>query len=488
MGIISTLFVFLLFVFYIKTKLRSEYISANLLIFAFTLKTIVGIFFIYYFLNIGYKSDQPSDVYRFLFESKLLNDVYYKSPSDYFKLLFGIKDYFCMNSAYFKDAFIWKADEYSIINETRNVIRVHSLIHFISFNNPFIHVLLFNFITLIGLKKLTEAFFNFTKIKLNIVFIILLVIPSLLFWTSGILKESFILVGLGFIVNAILCNNSRKKTIINLSIGIIILIFFKTYILLCLIPTFAFIYIASFFNKNKIVWSSSIIGILILTLFLFKPFQNKLTKNITKKQLDLINVGEGGIHLEDKKHTYYFTPENYKNLKLFKNKAKLIAPSYVYLYDRTRPRKNPILTYIYPTNKIWKQKIIMPKSNSFFEVTRVNDSFKQLILNIPEALINACFRPFQFNNQGLLQKISFIEMIAITFFFLFSIFNFRKLKITEKQIVIALCLFAFVLLLLIGWTTPISGLLVRLRFPAQLALILVSIIIIKFNNKRIFNE
>ena len=357
MGIISTLFVFLLFVFYIKTKLRSEYISANLLIFAFTLKTIVGIFFIYYFLNIGCKPDQPSDVYRFLFESKLLNNVFYKSPSDYFKLLFGIKDYLYMNPDYFKDAFIWKAGEYSTINETRNVIRVHSLIHFISFNNPFIHVLLFNFITLIGLKKLTEAFFNYTKIKLNIVFIILLVIPSLLFWTSGILKESFILVGLGFIVNAILCNKSRKKTMINLSIGIIILIFFKTYILLCLIPTFVFIYIASFFNKNKIIWSFSIIGILILTLFVFKPFQNKLTKNITKKQLDLINVGEGGIHLEDKKHTYYFTPENYKNLKLFKNKAKLIAPSYVYLYDRTRPRKNPILTYIYPTNKIWKQKL-----------------------------------------------------------------------------------------------------------------------------------
>lgn len=488
MEILYTIFFFCIFVFIIKTKLGNNDISPKLLIFAFSLKSLVGVFFIYYFLNIGFKPGQPSDVYRFLNESKMLNDIFYKSPLDYFKLLFGIKDYYFMNPTYFKDAFIWKTGNFSFISETRNLIRVHSVIQFISFNNPYIHILIFNFFTLIGLQKLTEAFKNYTKIKLPILFLLLLFIPSLLFWTSGILKESFILIGIGFILNVLLLIKKRKKALINLTIGITILVFFKTYILMCLIPSFVFIFIASFFKKHKIIWTLGIIGLAIISIFSFKPLQNKLTKNISKKQLDLINVGEGGIHLADKHHTYYFTPENYKNLKLFKNKAILIAPSYVFIYDLDKPLENPNLTYIYPSNKIWRQKILMPKSNSFFKVTRINDSFKQLILNIPEAITNAFFRPFEFSNQGLLQKMSFIEMIFISAFILLSLFYIRNLNSSEKIIIASLYIFAFVLLLLIGWTTPISGSLVRFRFPAQLAMILASIIIIKFNNKRIFNE
>ncbi len=488
MEILYAIFFFCFFAFFIKTKLGNDDLSANLLLFAFSIKSLVGVFFIYYFLNFGFKPDQPSDVYRFLQESKMLNDIFYKSPLDYFKLLFGFKDYYFMNPAYFKDAFIWKTGNFSFISDTRNLIRVHSVIQFISFNNPYIHVLIFNFFTLIGLKKLTEAFKNHTKIKLPILFLILLFIPSLLFWTSGILKESFILIGIGFILNALLSFKDRKKTLINLTIGITILVFFKTYILMCLIPSFVFIFIASFFKKHKIIWSLGIIGLAILSIFSFKPFQNKLTKNISKKQLDLINVGEGGIHLSDNKSTYYFTPDNYKNLRLTKNTGILISPSYTYKYDRFKPLENPKLIFIYPNDQIWNLKIKMPKSNSYFKVTRINDSFKQLIFNIPEALINAFFRPFEFSNQGLLQKMSFIEMLFIASFILFSFFNKRKLSSSEKLIIASLCIFAFVLLLLIGWTTPITGSLVRFRFPAQLALILVSIIIIKFNNKRIFNE
>ena len=145
MEILYAIFFFCLFAFLIKTKLSNDDLSANLLLFAFSIKSLVGVFFIYYFLNIGFKPGQPSDVYRFLNESKMLNDVFYKSPLDYFKLLFGFKDYYFMNPEYFKDAFIWKTGNFSFISDTRNLIRVHSVIQFISFNNPYIHILIFNF-------------------------------------------------------------------------------------------------------------------------------------------------------------------------------------------------------------------------------------------------------------------------------------------------------------------------------------------------------
>jgi hypothetical protein len=49
----------------------------------------------------------------------------------------------------------------------------------------------------------------------------------------------------------------------------------------------------------------------------------------------------------------------------------------------------------------------------------------------------------------------------------------------EKGIIFILIIFALQLFLLIGWTTPVLGAITRYRFPAQLALILVGLIILK---------
>jgi hypothetical protein len=49
----------------------------------------------------------------------------------------------------------------------------------------------------------------------------------------------------------------------------------------------------------------------------------------------------------------------------------------------------------------------------------------------------------------------------------------------EKEIILGLLLFAIGLTLLIGWTTPVLGAITRYRFPAQMAIVLIGLIILQ---------
>ena len=71
-----------------------------------------------------------------------------------------------------------------------------------------------------------------------------------------------------------------------------------------------------------------------------------------------------------------------------------------------------------------------------------------------------------------------VEVLLIIGLIVLSVVQRRKLNKTEKNVLIGLFSFALLLFVLIGWTTPVIGAIVRYRFPAQLALILSCLILI----------
>lgn len=126
----------------------------------------------------------------------------------------------------------------------------------------------------------------------------------------------------------------------------------------------------------------------------------------------------------------------------------------------------------------------MPGTNSYFKSTLIDNSFQQLVLNIPEAIFNAMFRPFPLDKGSLLKFPIMLESWGILLLLIFSFFFKKKnLDKKEKGIISALLIFTLLLFMLIGLTTPISGAIARFRFPAQLALVIISLISI--DHKRI---
>jgi len=163
---------------------------------AFLIKIGVGIFFLSMYLHPDTNNSVPSDTMRFLAESKNLRNVFSVSIKDFFSLLFGFGDDEYLIKKYLQDTFLWDAGSVTIVNDSRNIIRLHSVIQFVSFGSAYIHSLFMCFIALIGLKHLFIAFQPYSKINPLLFFFAILLFPSILFWTSGILKEPILLLGL----------------------------------------------------------------------------------------------------------------------------------------------------------------------------------------------------------------------------------------------------------------------------------------------------
>jgi hypothetical protein len=430
---------------------------------AFTIKTIVAVIFLTKYLHPDSNNLIPSDTMRFLSDGAILRNVYNESPKDYFSLLFGFGDELLFVKKYLSETEFWDTQNITIANDSRNIIKIQSLIHFISFGKPIIHSLFMCFISLIGIKSLFIAFKPYTSLKPLTFFLILLLFPSLLFWTSGILKEPFLFLGLSILIRALLIQERLIKRIILGFLGIIILLSIKPYVLLCMIPATIFYILYKYIFKAKLfisLISFLTIGLSIIVLF---PIQRqKLVKNISRKQYDFDHLGKGGLYINGDTSYIYFEHKDYENLIINKedSSVKVIKPTRCLIVSQDHEYKPKPNIYL-PDNK---NRTIVYNVNgalSYIKTTLINNSFSQLMKNIPEAFLNSYFRPFPSDPGSTLKYPAMIETWIITLFLIYSIYKRRKLSKQEIGLITSLIIFSLFLLIIIGWTTPIIGAIYR---------------------------
>jgi len=448
--------------------------------FAFALKVLMGLFFSYIYIYSMKNATEPSDAMRFLDESNQLYAVFFKSKSDFFALLTGIGDNARMIHEHMDKTFIWDAGNFTLINDSRNTIRINCLFRFISFGNDFVNIMLMCFLSLIGIHQLYISIQPLSKLPPKILFYSLLLFPSLLFWSSSNLKEPLLVLGIGLFARALLKKDLILKRIVIGCSAAIIMILFKPYILLCLLPGIIFYLFNKIICKNKLIYSAlTFLLIGIIGIICFPNQRQRFTENLSRKQFYVENVGKGGIHVYCKKGCYYFKPHQYKNLKIENNKVTLIRPSDA-IFLSVNMEEKEVYVHLKPTGKKWKIHIIMPGTNSYIKTKEIHNSFTQLVLNVPEAIINTFFRPFPFDNGSFLKYPAMLEVWGLTLFIVLSILFKRKLEADSKNLIACLLIFALALALLIGWTTPVTGAIVRFRFPIQLALFIIGAILIDF--------
>jgi hypothetical protein len=444
---------------------------------AFCIKAFVGLIFSY--IYIYSKTPEPSDSMRFLDESKLLYNVYFTSKSDFLSLLTSIGENNRMTQQHLSQTFIWNAGNFSLVNDSRNTIRLHALIQFISFGQTFVHTLIMCFISLIGLRELFTAIRPYTQIKPIYLFFAIILLPSTLFWGSGIVKEPLMIFGLGVLIRSLLHNGKPLKRILLGLLGILFLILFKPYVLICILPAVVLYLLNKIIFKYRIYYSILwLLCICIICTFIFPDKRQNITEYISRKQFDMENVGKGGIHIYGENCFYYFKPKQYRNLKIENDSVQILhATEAIKISFDTRII--PFKTQLKRSNEKNKIHIVMPGTNSHIETEMIDNSFLQLLKNIPEALLNSFFRPFLFDSGSLLTYPSLVEVWFLTFFLILAFVKRREIDAQTKAIIASLLLFALLLLLLIGWTTPINGAIVRFRFPAQLALFIIGTMLIK---------
>lgn len=476
----SLIFFLVLIVFVKYSRLfKVDSLPSYTFVIAFILKFFVGYLFnIIHEFTYGF-GDLSHDGSVFMAEAQQLNAVFYKNPSAYFKFLFGIDDTEAAILKYMPNTSYWSAGDLTLINDNKNVIRVHSILQFFSFNQIYIHVSVLCLLSLYGIKNLFEALKNLITIPHKWLFWFIFFIPSTLFWTSSILKEPLLFLGISLLINGLLSHQSTLKRILLSVIGTVLLIGFKPYILVCILIALSGWYIYKYLFNFRIIPTiiSSTITILIISI-VFPNQRMTIVNYLTRKQFDFVNVGKGGLHVQADSCFYYFQPHQYENLNIQKD-VVLIKPSDAYIM-RFGSTQKPKKTHLIPNGEHWRIHYYTIGCLSFIETTPINNSAIQLVKNIPEALLNSAVRPYPIDHGSNLKWFPIIETWAIFLFLCFALYKRRALSNTEKSVVFVLSTFAILLFLLIGFTTPVLGATVRYRFPAQLAIIIIGLILIDF--------
>jgi hypothetical protein len=453
--------------------------------FAFLLKCFVTSIFIYIFKNYYGPGVLAFDSIQFFIDGKILNDVFYESPLDYFKLLTSIKDDKELVDMYLHNTGKWYYSYTFFVDDAKSVIRLSSILHFFTFNSFLIQNILFSLMSLIGVYFVSKTVFLYSKLNRHLVFYGILLFPSLLFWSSSLSKEAPLIFGFGILLYSLfyLKGVTFKKGIL-IVFSLFILMSFKPYNLFVILIV-VFLYLVFYLCKSK-----KVLTIIVLTLisFFINAFFPKIitsfTKAISFKQHDFICTGIGGTFFHDSisRKEYNIQSDQYKNIIFINYKVKILKPTIINEINRFE-RNVKSITIDSTNNQTFFKGEVLVKSNSYVPVTPIKMSFKQLILNIPEALINCLFRPW-FGDPGKdLKHFATFETIFLFTFLLFAVIFRRKLEKNEKRLVFSLLLFALLISILIGWIVPILGAIVRYRITSYLALLIVGIIIINPSQK-----
>ncbi len=472
--------------------IRSKYLFRNnlelnkLTSYGFLFKAISILILILVFENLGNDSNLFVDSIGYMRDTAILHDVFQISPITYFKFLTGIGETNELVLKYLSNTNLWDTGT-GLYNDSKNVVRVNSIIYFISNGNPYIHVIFMCLFSTIGLRLIVSAFKKYVEAYKTLFFILLFLLPSVFIATGGVLKEPFLILGIGLFLNGLLSENYSKWKWLTLMFGLILLICFKPYVLLLLLLAISFFLFSKYTFAQKPSLSLSLFTTtLILLFFIIQPVKSKTVEYISKKQLDMERIASGGLYVFENNETprvLYFKLEEIDKLEIKNDSIQIVSPIKVSVSQHDMWEDFKVIT-MNPTSEKWKIYAFFPsRANTFFHSTPIRNSTSTFIKSIPEAFINGMFRPFPNDAKTAFKFPAMLEVLFCVGILFVSFFYRKKLSNFEKKLIASILIFFVTSLILVGFTTPVVGALVRYRIPSYIALIVLSFIIFKIPEK-----
>lgn len=405
---------------------QTEGISRRTLSGIFLLKISAGIA-MWALYTFYYPDRATADIFKFFDDSKVMYNALWTDPGDYFKMLFGYQnDNELFNERYYRVMNNWYREyESNLKNDAHTMIRWNAVVQLFSFGHYNVHAVFMCFLSLVGLTALFKVFRE--KVKSPLLVFAVFLLPSLLFWSSGVLKEGLLIFGMGLVVwNYFkLLNGCIKWYDMLFAFGGLILLFYlKIYVLAAMAISF----VAYAWARKDTGWKAfgkfSIVGISIVLL---------------------------GLNL------HHIVP-GYNVMELLALKQKDFIGLATHL-----------------------------KAGSQITVAPLEPNVWSFLRNSPEALYISLCEPWFFNFNSPFMLLSGLENLLVLLCISTAIF-FRKKWQDLDQALFWFCLFFVVIMfLLIGWTTVVSGAVVRYKIPAMPFLLFMLLLLVDTHKIRLPN-
>lgn len=354
----------------------------------------------------GYPDRSMADVFKYFDDSKVMHDALLDRPSDFLRMLTGIGN----DSAYFTDKYYlvmnnWvRRFETNVYNDSHTMIRFNAVLRILSFGQYHVHTVFASFLSTAGLVALYRALQPLAKGLERGLMLVVFAWPSVLFWSSGPLKESLLMLGFGFfLLGALgpLTDLRSARGIAALVLGLAVMLVVKFYVLLCLIP-----------------------GLLAWWWTRLRPGRSLLKSALVHVLLVLAAL----------------------------------------LFGRAFPAYDPLyLLALKQSDFLGMAREVA--SGSVVAVPLLEPTVLGFIKQIPIA-VHLCFiSPFEMLGKGPLPFAAAIENVLVIGLPLIALRKRRARPSIDRATVLFALSFILLLALLIGWTVPVVGALVRYRIP-----------------------
>jgi uncharacterized integral membrane protein len=392
----------------------------------FGLKILVGmaVWAIYTFY---YTDRQTSDIYRFFADSEVVYHTLFNQPKHYFQLVTGIGGNATEHQPYFEAMNNWyKSFDDGFLNENRTLIRINALLIPLTLGSYFGNMVIICFL---GVWAQSFLFRQLVKRYEGIPLLLFAAInlwPSQLFWTSALMKEPLVMIGIAVSLGAALMLKKKISAPIFLLLvtGIWLTLFSKFYIGIALcFPLLAFLLDKEVLSIRKSFMNYGIaLGMLLLSAWGIGKLipQFDIPMIISAKQQAFNNVANA------------------------------------------------------------------TKAGSAFYITKLEPNLQSMLRLAPEGLRNSLLRPYPKGAGGMMEWAAVAEnllFISVLSFLLIKI----NLKNANFSLTFSLLLFGLIILVLGGITVNISGALVRYKMPAIPYLTLALLMVSKLNNVKFTN-
>lgn len=348
----------------------------------------------------------------FLYGSKFIWESFFENPSITFDLLFNSSNLGAHAEKYVRKMYLDFHGPEGII------MRVAALVGFFTFHTYTLISLIFSIFCYSGLWRTFYIFQkNYPNIRYQLAFAFLF-LPSVVFWSSGLLKDPLTLGALGWLFSSAYYLTIEKNSILRNSIFVfisaIIIFNIKVYILLAVLPP--------------------------IILWVFREQSAKIknkTLRLLLKPIFLI-IGGGLAYLGGS--------------TLTEGDSR---------YDIEKIGERTQINYYYLSKQM--------RTASAYDIDPFDGSLESFIKVAPQAINVAIFRPYVWEAANIFMLLSAIEaslFIVLTVKLLWQIGIFKTLKLTSQiPLVTFSIIFSLIFAFAVGSNSGNFGTLVRYKIP-----------------------
>jgi hypothetical protein len=432
-----------------------------LILFAiFLLKITVGgmLVWIYTFY---YTDPNSADIYKYLNDAKYIHKGLSQNTIGYLKVLSGTygSDFeLCMLLR--KTEYWYLYGSSNLINDGRLMIRYHLLLLPLTGGKIFTHLLLLNFWAFAGQTALCNLFVKIRPNHRIEAVIAAYLIPSVLFWTSGMLKEGMLIGFFGFLLYSLHAAFTRFRiaSLFGIAVFGTGLFFSKFYVLILLVASLPVLFFLKLFQNRNLAY-------LLMLLFYAGAYfltQPRWIGTIIHKQHEFNNATMGNLFVKSETDTFR------ADIDLARPLMRTFAGDTVTFSSPVLVKRFVNLADADTTHLLSEKKYVLlmitEKAGSWILIPACNAHPGSFLGHAPEYLFNALLRPNLREVKNTMQWMPAMENILMTLLFAFVVLFHKKIPLPDMEVYF--WFFAIFLLLTAGSVTPVLGALVRYKVPA----------------------